>query len=393
MQTATVKAPERLRDDFLVFGQPVLGEAEIAEVVASLHKGWIGTGEKVQQFERMLESYIGVPQMRCVSSCTAALMLALLALEVGEDDEVIAPTMTFAATVNAILHVGANPVLVDCEPVTGQADLDAVEAAIGPRTKAIVLVHFAGRPLDLDRVNSIRDRYGIAIVEDAAHALGAEWHGTKIGSAGNLTAFSFYATKNITTAEGGALATEDAAIAERIERLSLHGLSAGAWQRYSDAGFKHYEVVELGYKFNLTDLHAALGIHQLPHLDEWIDARAHVWETYDEAFAELPLVLPAPEEPGSRHARHLYQILVGDESTRTRDELLDFLTGSGIGAGVHYRAVHLHEYYRRRFGYRPDEFPTAHDISDRTLSIPLSPALRERDQADVIRAVTLGTTS
>src|SRR6476646_6782243 len=372
-ETAAVRPRER----FLVFGAPVLEDAEIEEVIDSLRRGWIGTGPKVQVFERMLEEYVGVAHIRCVSSCTAALMLGLLGMGVGEGDEVIAPTMTFAASVNAILHVGATPILVDCEPVTGQMDLDAVEAAVGPRTRAMIAVHLSGRPLDLDRINELRDRHGVAVIEDAAHALGAEWHGTRIGGFGNLTAYSFYATKNVTTAEGGALATEDLALAERIERLSLHGLSAGAWQRYSDAGFKHYEVAELGYKFSLTDLHAALGIHQLPRLDEWIDARAVVWENYDRAFAGLPVVTPAPPDAETRHARHLYQLLIGDDSTRTRDALLDFLAANGIGVGVHYRAVHLHQYYRERFGFEPDQLPVARDISDRTLSLPLSPALGE----------------
>jgi dTDP-4-amino-4,6-dideoxygalactose transaminase len=389
-KASAIPNPVRAREDFLVFGQPVLEDAEIVEVVDSLQRGWIGTGPKVQRFERMLEEYVGVPHVRCVSSCTAALMLGLLALDAGEGDEVIAPTMTFAASVNAILHVGASPVLVDCEPVTGQMNLDAVEAAVGPKTKAIIAVHLSGRPLDVDRLNSIRDRHGVAIVEDAAHALGAEWRGQKIGCYGNLTAFSFYATKNVTTAEGGALATVDAAVAERIERLSLHGLSAGAWQRYSDAGFKHYEVVELGYKFNLTDLHAALGIHQLPRLDGWIQDRARVWQRYDDAFASLPVTTPLPAEAGTTHARHLYQLLIEDGSARSRDDLLDFLAANGIGVGVHYRAVHLHEYYRNRFGYEPEQFPVARGISDRTLSLPLSPTLSERDQDDVIEAVALG---
>jgi dTDP-4-amino-4,6-dideoxygalactose transaminase len=298
--------------------------------------------------------------------------------------------MTFAATVNAILHVGATPILVDCEPVTGQIDLDAVEAAVTSRTKAVAVGHLAGRPLDMGAVNGLRDRYGIAVVEDAAHALGAEWREQRIGTHGNLTAYSFYATKNMTTAEGGALATTDAAIAERIERLCLHGLSAGAWGRYSDSGFKHYEVVELGYKFNLTDLHAALGLHQLPRLDPWIDERSRIWSLYDEAFAGLPVTTPMPAEPGTRHARHLYQLLVDDGSVRGRDELLDFMAANGIGVGVHYRAVHMHEYYRERFGFTPEDFPVARDVSERTISLPLSPGLSQRDVEDVIDAVSAG---
>jgi dTDP-4-amino-4,6-dideoxygalactose transaminase len=379
-----VRAP---RKDFLVFGSPVIGEAEIAEVVDSLRSGWIGTGPKVQRFERLLEEYVGVEHVRCLSSCTAALMLGLLALEVGEGDEVIVPTMTFAASANAILHTGATPVFVDSEPLTGLMDLDAAEAAITERTKAIMPVHLAGRPIDMDRLNAIRDTHGIAIMEDAAHAIGTEWRGRRIGSFGNLAGYSFYATKNLTTGEGGALATEDPDVAERIERLSLHGLSAGAWRRYSDAGFKHYEVVDPGYKFNMTDLQGALGIHQIPQLDGWIDTRAELWERYDELLRDFPVETPAPAEPGTRHGRHLYQILVAPDCGRTRDEVLDAMTQQWIGVGVHYRAVHEHEYYRERFGFTADDFPVAADISARTLSLPLSPKLTPEDQDDVVAAL------
>jgi dTDP-4-amino-4,6-dideoxygalactose transaminase len=374
-------------DDFLVFGSPLIDDAAIAEVVDSLRSGWIGTGPKVQRFERMLETYLGVPHVRCLSSCTAALMLALHALEIGPGDEVIVPTLTFAATANAVIHVGATPILVDSEPRTGNIDLAAAEAAITSCTRALIPVHFAGRPVDLDRLNDLRDRHGIAIVEDAAHALGAEWRGHRLGTHGNLTALSFYATKNVTTAEGGAIVTESADIAEKIERLSLHGLSAGAWQRYSDAGFKHYEVVEPGYKFNLTDLHAALGLHQLPHLDAWIDERAALWARYDELLAELPVELPAAATDELRHARHLYQVLVRPEALLSRDELLEEMTARGIGVGVHYRAIHLHEYYRDRYGFAPEDFPVATDISERTLSLPLSPKVTHADQDRVVRAL------
>ena len=345
---------------------------------------------KVQRFERDLEAYLGVEHVRCVSSCTAALMLGLLALDIGPGDEVIAPTMTFAASVNAVLHAGATPVLVDSDGISGLMDLDAVEAAITERTRAVVAVHLYGAPLDLDRLNAIRDKYGIAIVEDAAHALGAHWRGRQVGSFGNLTAYSFYATKNVTTAEGGALATNDAAIAERIERLSLHGLSAGAWQRYSDSGFRHYEVVELGYKFNMTDLQAALGIHQLRKLDGWIDRRRELWEGYTERLSGLPLELPPDESAHARHARHLYPVLVAVDEQTARDDVLAGLTRHRIGSGVHYRAVHVHEYYRERFGFTPEMFPVATDLSERTLSLPLSPAVTANDQDDI--AYALATT-
>lgn len=377
-----------MRDEFLIFGKPVIEEAEIAEVVDSLRSAWIGTGPKVNRFERMLEEYIGVGQVRCVSSCTAALMLALRVLGIGPGDEVIIPAMTFIATANAVEHAGATPVLVDSEPETGQINLDAVEDAITPRTVAIMPVHLAGRPLDMGRVNAIRDRRKLLIIEDAAHAIGAAWNGQKIGSHGNLTAYSFYATKNITTGEGGALATTDEEVANKVERLALHGLSLGAWQRFSDSGFKHYEVEEPGFKFNMTDMQAALGIHQLPRLDAWIELRAEEWRRYDELLADLPIDLPPPPTAAMRHARHLYQILVRPEANIGRDELLAALTRDRIGAGVHYRGVHLHPYYRDRYQIDPASLPVATDISERTLSLPLSVGVTEADQLDVASTIS-----
>jgi dTDP-4-amino-4,6-dideoxygalactose transaminase len=335
----------------------------------------------------MLEEYIGAQHVRCVSSCTAALFLALKVIGVGLGDEVIVPAMTFVASASAVEQAGATTVLVDSEPASGLIDLDAAEAAITPRTKAMMPVHLAGRPVDMDRVNALRDRYGITIVEDAAHALGAEWRGRRIGCHGNLTVYSFYVTKNITTVEGGCLATEDLEIANRVERLALHGLSLGAWQRYSDTGFKHYDVVEPGYKFNMTDLQASLGIHQLPRLDGWIDQRAAAWALYDEALGALPVVTPPQPAPDTRHARHLYQMLLADEAPIDRDELLDSLMERRIGSGVHYRGVHLHPYYRDRYDIEPSSLPVATDISNRTLSLPLSPKVTESDQRDVVAAL------
>jgi dTDP-4-amino-4,6-dideoxygalactose transaminase len=375
-----------VRDEFLVFGAPLIEEEEIAEVVDSLRSGWIGTGPKVTRLERMLEDYIRAEHVRCVASCTAALHLGMRVLGIGPGDEVIVPAMTFVASANAVEHTGAKPVLVDSEPLTGLLDLDAVEEAITDRTRAIMPVHLAGRPVDLDRLNALRDQRGIAIVEDAAHAIGAEWRGAPIGSHANVAAFSFYVTKNMTTIEGGALSTNDSAIADEVERQALHGLSLGAWQRFSDAGFKHYEIVEPGFKYNMTDVQAALGIHQLPKLDGWIERRAELWERYDELLGDLPVTTPPAAAPGTRHARHLYQVLV-ESGGPSRDEVLDALTRQRIGAGVHYRAVHLHPYYRDRYGLEPGDFPVASDISDRTLSLPLSPRVTEADQDDVVEAL------
>lgn len=376
-----------MSDEFLVFGRPVIGNAEIDEVTDSLRSGWLGTGPKVQRFERALENYIGVPHIRCVASCTAALVLAIKVLDIGPGDEVILPAMTFVASANAVEHAGAKVVLVDSEPVTGLMDLDAAEAAIGPRTVAIMPVHFAGRPIDMDRVGAIRDRHRILVIEDAAHAIGAEWKGVRIGRHGNLTAYSFYATKNITTGEGGALATPAADVTERVERLALHGLSLGAWERFSDAGFKHYEVVEPGFKYNMTDIQAAIGIHQLSHLDTWIDERALRWDQYDALLGALPLTLPEQPRAQTRHARHLYTVLVDSSAPVDRDSLLARLTERGIGTGVHYRGVHLHPYYRDRYEIDPRSLPVATDISERTLSLPMAPNLTEVDLERVAAAL------
>jgi len=375
-----------VRDEFLVFGRPVIEELEIAEVVATLRSGWIGTGPKVRRFERMLEEYLGARHVRCVSSCTAALMLALRALEIGPGDEVIVPAMTFVASANAVELSGATTVLVDSKPVSGLMDLDAAEAAVGPKTKAIMPVHLGGRPVDLDRLRLMSERHGLVVLEDAAHAIGAEWRGQKIGASGRAVAFSFYPTKNITTIEGGAIATDDAALAAEVERLALHGLSLGAWQRFSDEGFKHYVAVKPGYKFNMTDVQASLGIHQLPRLDAWIEARAARWERYDELLADLPVTTPQPD-PNNRHARHLYQVLVSKDAGVSRDGVLDALTSRRIGTGVHYVGVHLQPYYRERYAIDPAALPVATDISERTLSLPLSPALSDEDQKDVAAAL------
>lgn len=376
-----------MRENFLIFGSPTIGDDEIAEVVDSLRSGWVGTGPKVNRFESMLSEYVGAPHVRCVSSCTAALILSMEVLEIGAGDEVLVPAMTFVASANAVEHAGAKPVLIDSEPGTGLIDLDAAEAAITPRTRAIMPVHLAGRPVDMERLGELRDRHGLDVIEDAAHALGAEWRGQRIGAFGNLAAFSFYVTKNITTIEGGALVTDSESIAGEVERLALHGLSLGAWQRFSDAGFRHYEVVRPGYKYNMTDVQAALGLVQLPQLDGWIDRRAELWERYDALLGDLPVRTPPPPEPGTRHARHLYQVLLDPDAPLTRDELLGGLNERKIGTGVHYRGVHLHPYYRDRYHLTPGDFPVASYISERTLSLPLGPKVTEADQQDVVDGV------
>ena len=376
-----------MRQTFLPLASPIIGEAEIAEVVDSLRSGWITAGPKVKRFERALEEHLGARHVRCVSSCTAALSLALRIAAVGPGDEVLVPAMTFVATANAVEEVGARPVLVDSEPGTGLIDLDAAEAAITPRTRAIVPVHLAGRPVDLDALGALRDRHGVTVIEDAAHAMGTRWNGRAIGTHGNLAAFSFYATKNVTTAEGGALATDNPCIAREVERLALHGLSLGAWQRYGDAGYRHFEVASPGVKANMTDLSASIGLHQLPRLEGWTARRAELAARYDTLLAGLPLQTPPPADPRGRHSWHLYSVLLEDEAGMSRDAVLDGLLRRRIGTGVHYRGVHLHPYYASAYGIKPGMLPVASDISDRTLSIPLSPTMSDSDQDDVVEAL------
>jgi dTDP-4-amino-4,6-dideoxygalactose transaminase len=375
-----------MRDDFLVFGRPPIEDPEIAEVVATLRSGWIGTGPRVARFEELFKRYIGCEHAVAVSSCTAALHLSMVVSGVKAGDEVITSPMTFCATANAVVHTGARPVFADVERETGNLDPDRVEAAITPRTRAIVPVHYAGRPCRMDRLEALARRHGLLLIEDAAHAIESAYHGRKIGTIGDLTCFSFYVTKNLVTAEGGMVTTADPELAARIKMYALHGMSRDAWKRFSDEGYKHYQVLAPGFKYNMTDLQAALGIHQLGRIQANAVRRAAIWARYDEAFASLPLERPAPEEPGTVHGRHLYTILIDGPAER-RDRALDDLVRLNIGTGVHYTALHLHPYYRETLGHGPGAFPNAEHIGDRTLSLPLSAKLTDRDVDDVIAAV------
>ena len=376
-----------MRQDFLVFGRPAIEEAEIAEVVATLRSGWIGTGPRVARFEEMFREYIGARHAVALNSCTAALHLSMVAAGVGPGDEVITTPLTFCATANAIVHTGAKPVFADVDRSTGNIDPAAVERAITPRTRALVPVHYAGRPCRMDRIEAIARRHRLVLIEDAAHAIEAAVGGRKVGTIGDLTCFSFYVTKNVVTAEGGMVTTDDAELAARIKINGLHGMSQDAWKRFSDSGYRHYEVTAPGFKYNMTDLQAALGLHQLPRVAAGAARRREIWERYDEALAGLPVVRPAPVEGDTIHARHLYTILVDDRLGKSRDRVLDELIALRIGTGVHYTALHLHRYYRERWGYQRGDFPSAEHIGDRTLSLPLSPTLTDADVGDVIAAV------
>jgi dTDP-4-amino-4,6-dideoxygalactose transaminase len=377
-----------VRSGFLLFGSPAIGEEEIQEVVDTLRSGWLGTGPRVKRFEEDFRSYAGARHAIALNSCTAGMHLALLAAGVGPGDEVIVPTLTFAATANVVVHTGATPVLVDVDPRTMNVDPALLEARLTPRTKAILPVHFAGRGCDMDRILALARPRGLRVIEDAAHAAETVCAGRKVGSIGDATCFSFYVTKNVMTGEGGMVTTDDDAWAERMRVLSLHGMSRDAWKRYSGSGYAHYEVLMPGFKYNMMDVQAALGIHQLARVNEYASTRRRIWEAYDAAFADLPASLPAPEDPGSVHARHLYTLLLDLGRLRAdRDTVMAALKAEGIGTGVHFIALHLHPYYRDRFSLKPSDFPVATQISRRTISIPLSAKLTPADANDVIAAV------
>jgi dTDP-4-amino-4,6-dideoxygalactose transaminase len=377
-----------VRSSYLIFGSPTIREAEIEEVVATLRSGWIGTGPKVAAFEARFRDYIGTQNSLAVNSCTAALHLSMVAIGLQPGDEVIVPSMTFAATANSVIHAGATPVLADVGRRTMCLDPEDVLRRITPRTRAIIPVHFAGRACDMDAIAEIATRRGLRIIEDCAHAIETLYHGRHAGTIGDLGTFSFYVTKNLVTGEGGMVTTGNAAWADRIKMLALHGLSADAWKRFSDQGFKHYEVMEPGFKYNMMDLQAALGLHQLECIESNLARRQEIWAQYDEAFGGLPVFLPAPEEEGTRHARHLYTLLLDVDKMRVRrDDVQAALHQQRIGTGTHYHALHLHHYYRQTFGYAPDDLPNSKWISDRTLSLPLSPKLTDEDVESVIFAV------
>ncbi len=377
-----------VREEFLVFGAPALDEAEIQEVVATLRSGWIGTGPRVARFEQDFRSYVGSRHALALNSCTAALHLSMVAAGVGTGDEVITTPLTFAATANAIVHTGATPVFVDVDPRTQNIDPSRIEEKVGPRTRALLPVHFAGRPCDMDPILALARCRGLFVIEDAAHATEALYHGRHAGALGHAGCFSFYVTKNLVTGEGGMVTTDRDDWAETIQCYGLHGLSRGAWKRYGDEGFVHYQVLHPGFKYNMTDVQAALGIHQLARLEAYARRRKQVWDRYDAAFADLPAERPAPEEPDTRHARHLYTLLLDlDRLDAGRDAIVEELKRERIGTGIHFVSLHLHPYYRDRFGFAPEDFPAARRISQRTVSLPLSARLTDRDVEDVVAAV------
>lgn len=388
--TPDTNIPEKpVRDQFLVFGAPDIQQAEIDEIVDTLKSGWLGTGPKTHQFEADFAHYTHAQHAIGLNSCTAGMHLALDLLNLQPDDEVITTAMTFVATANVIVHHNARPVFVDVNKETFNIDPAQIEAAITPRTRAIMPVDMCGRPVELEKIMEIARQHGLRVIEDAAHATEAVRQGRKIGSIADVTAFSFYVTKNMTTGEGGMVTTDDPEWAAEMRVRALHGLSKDAWKRYSAAGFQPYDCAYPGYKYNMTDMQASLGLHQLARLDTNLGIRQKHWAYYDAALADLPEVtIPAPVATGDVHARHLYTLLLNLEMlTVTRNEFIDLLKQENIGSGIHFTPTHLHSFYQKEFGYKPGDFPNAEFIGERTLSLPFSTKVNEADLADVVEAV------
>lgn len=376
-----------MRTEFLPYCLPWIGEEEIAEVVDSLRNGWLTTGPKVQRFEKDFAEYVGARHAIAVNSCTAALHVSLAALGIGPGDEVIVPTLTFCATANVALQLGAKPVLVDVDE-NFLMDPEVAEKAITPRTRAILPVHYGGQACDMDRLLDLGRRHGIAVVEDAAHAAGSEYRGRKIGSHGDAVCFSFYATKNLTTGEGGMIATAHEALAAHMRRLALHGMSHDAWKRYTKAGSWYYEVVEAGFKYNMSDLQAAIGIHQLRRLDDFTKARRAIAGRYKEAFAELPELILPPELPDRLHVFHLYPVRLRSSAGIRREAFIEELKRRNIGTSVHFIPLHRHPLYRDASISPKRRFPIAERIYEGLVSLPLYPKMSGQDIEDVISAVT-----
>jgi dTDP-4-amino-4,6-dideoxygalactose transaminase len=369
------------------FAPPSIGGEEIEAVVATLQSGWLSTGPRVRAFERAFADYIGVPHAIAVNSCTAALHLSMLAAGIGPGDEVVTTPLTFCATANVVVHVGATPRFADIDAITFNLTPTSAEQAVSGRTRAVLPVHYAGRPVDVPAFRELATRRNLVLIEDAAHAVEAVSGGAKIGATADLTCFSFYATKNLTTGEGGMLTTASDEWAAFARVASLHGMSRDAWARYGPGGVPHYDVVMPGYKYNMMDLQAAIGLEQLKKIDQHRRRRESLWRQYDDGLAGLPIDRPAPVAADDVHARHLYTILVGPESGWTRDALASALAAEGISTSVHFRALHLHPYYGERFALRRGMFPVAEMVSDSVLSLPLSGGMSEGECARVVDAL------
>ncbi|HEY2921557.1 MAG TPA: aminotransferase class I/II-fold pyridoxal phosphate-dependent enzyme [Candidatus Binatia bacterium] len=378
-----------MSDNPLPLSRPSLGEEEIREVLDVIGSGWITSGPRVKRFEEEFSRYVGARHAVAVNSCTAALHVALLAHGMGSGDEVVTSSMTWSATVNMIEVAGAKPVFADVDRETLQITPETVAAALTERTRAILPVHFAGQACDLDRLVAIATNRNLTIIQDAAHAVGTEFRGRRIGGGGVTACFSFHPIKNITTGEGGMITTDSDELAEKLRLLRFHGVNRDAWSRYGKVDSPRYETVTPGWKYNLTDLQAALGIHQLAKLDSFIERRTRLADLYHAQLAEIDGVKPLGRASGtSRHAWHLFVVTI--EPGRfgcDRDRFMQLMAQQGVGTGLHFTAVHLHDYYRSRYGYASGALPNTEWASDRVVSLPLFPGMNDSDVSRVCEAI------
>ena len=378
------------KSPFIIFGAPDIQDAEIDEVAATLNSGWIGTGPKVAQFEQDFAALkkVAPDRVAAVNSCTAALHVSMIAAGLEPGDEVLTSAMTFCATANAIIHAGATPVPVDIDPRTLNIDTVQLEQRITTKTRAIVPVHFAGRPCEMDQIMRISEKHRLLIIEDCAHAIETEWQGRQAGTFGDFGCFSFYVTKNVVTGEGGMVVARSAEMIDRIKILALHGMTKDAWRRFGDEGYKHYEVVEAGFKYNMMDLQAALGIHQLRRVEQNWQRRREIWGRYQQAFSDLPAGRPAEPDKHTRHAYHLYTLTIDETNCgMSRDEFIAGMSSAGIGVGVHYRSLAQQPYYQSEFGWHPSDFPASTAFGDSTVSLPLGPKLTDAELSRIIETV------
>lgn len=373
---------------FLPFAKPSIDAATIAEVTAVLQSGWLTTGPRVKQFEEMLQAACGGRRALALNSATAGLHVALLALDLQPGDEVITTPLTFVASLNTIVQAGGRPVLVDIDRATLNIDIGKVAAAITAKTRAVMPVHFAGLSVDLDPLYALADKHGLRIIEDAAHSIGTGYKGRAIGSFGDIQVFSFHPNKNITTGEGGAVVTDDPKVIKAIERLRFHGIDRDAFNRFSKQGSQTYDVVTPGFKYNMLDLQAAIGLHQLPQLDVFIEKRTALAERYRRLLADWPqLDLPGTPAYENRHAWHLFTPRLTAAAHVDRDGFINRMKEHDIGIGLHYTAAHLFSYYQESFGYRPGDFPHAEAAGNAIVSLPLFPDMTEEQQDRVIAAM------
>lgn len=375
-----------MSDEFLPFSRPSISQAAIDDVVACLQSGWITTGPRVNQFTENLKDYFQAPFVLPLMSATAGLHLALLAMDLEPGDEVITTPLTFAATLNTIVLAGGKPVLVDIDPQTLNIDINLLEKAITPKTRALLPVHFAGLSVDLDPLYALAEHYQLRVLEDAAHAMGSEYKGKRVGSFGDTQVFSFHPNKNMTTGEGGCVVTRDQQLAEQIARLRFHGIDRQAFNRYGKSGSQEYEIVLPGYKSNMTDIQAAIGIHQLKELGGFIARRNELAMRYQEALSDwMQWTLPQAPSFDHLHSWHIYTPLINEEITHmNRNEFMQAMKERNIGTGLHYRAVHLYPYYRQAFGFKLGDFPCAEEVCERIVSLPLFPAMTDAEHDRVI---------